>query len=72
MANVEMFPASRLEASHVLEFGAEHVALATGATWRRDGIGYTLRTAGAGGRRHGHALRLTTSWTGDGHPRVRS
>ncbi len=43
MANVEVYPASRLEAQHVLEFGAEHVALATGARWRRDGIGYTLR-----------------------------
>jgi dimethylamine/trimethylamine dehydrogenase len=45
MANVDVFPASRLDAAHVLEFGAEHVALATGATWRRDGIGYTLRGA---------------------------
>ena len=43
MPNVEIFPASRLEASHVLEFGAEHVAVATGARWRSDGIGYTLR-----------------------------
>ncbi len=43
MANVEVFPASRLEPAHVLDFGAEHVAIATGAKWRRDGIGYTLR-----------------------------
>ena len=45
MANVDVFRDSRLDAADVLEFGAEHVALATGATWRRDGIGHTLRTA---------------------------
>ncbi len=43
IANVEIFPASRIEPSHVLDFGAQHVAIATGARWRRDGIGYTLR-----------------------------
>ena len=43
MANVEVFPASRIEPSHVLDFGAQHIAIATGARWRRDGIGYTLR-----------------------------
>ena len=45
MANVEVFQASRLDAAHILEMGAEHVALATGATWRQDGVGQTLRTA---------------------------
>jgi dimethylamine/trimethylamine dehydrogenase len=45
MANVEVFPASRLEPQHVLDFGAEHVAIATGAKWRRDGVGYTVRKA---------------------------
>ena len=44
MANVEVYPASQLDAAHVLEFGAEHVAIATGATWRNDGVGYSLRT----------------------------
>ena len=43
MANVEVFPASRIEPSHVLDFGAQRIAIATGARWRRDGIGYTLR-----------------------------
>ncbi|MEM7124521.1 MAG: FAD-dependent oxidoreductase [Pseudomonadota bacterium] len=43
MPNVEVFPASQLDAANVLELGAQHVALATGATWRRDGVGYTLR-----------------------------
>ena len=39
MANVSIYRDSTLEAEHVLEFGARHVALATGSTWRRDGIG---------------------------------
>jgi dimethylamine/trimethylamine dehydrogenase len=45
MANVEVFPASEMNAEQVLELGARHVALATGATWRCDGVGYTIRTA---------------------------
>ncbi|MBT5434125.1 MAG: NAD(P)-binding protein [Rhodospirillaceae bacterium] len=44
MANVDVFQASRLDAAHILEMGAEHVALATGSTWRRDGMGLTLRS----------------------------
>ena len=43
MPNVEVFPASDLTAKHILEFGATHLAVATGATWRRDGIGYAIR-----------------------------
>ena len=39
MANVEVFPASRLSADQVLEFGASHIAIATGSRWRRDGYG---------------------------------
>ena len=39
MANVSIYRGSRLEADHVLEFGARHVAIATGSEWRRDGIG---------------------------------
>jgi len=39
MANVSIYPGSRLEAEHVLEFGARHVAIATGSVWRRDGVG---------------------------------
>ncbi len=41
MANVEVYKSSRLSADQVLEFGAAHVAIATGATWRRDGYGRT-------------------------------
>jgi dimethylamine/trimethylamine dehydrogenase len=39
MANVSIYRESALEAEHVLEFGARHVAIATGSAWRRDGIG---------------------------------
>ena len=39
MTNVEVYRESELDADAVLEFGADHVAIATGATWRRDGSG---------------------------------
>jgi dimethylamine/trimethylamine dehydrogenase len=39
MANVGVYRASRLEAADVREMGAPHVVVATGAGWRRDGVG---------------------------------
>jgi dimethylamine/trimethylamine dehydrogenase len=39
MGNVSIYRDSALEAEHVQEFGARHVAIATGSTWRRDGVG---------------------------------
>jgi len=39
MPNVSIYRDSELEAEHVLEFGARHVAIATGSVWRRDGVG---------------------------------
>lgn len=39
MPNVASYLDSRLDAENVLEFGAEHVVVATGAHWRRDGFG---------------------------------
>ena len=36
MTNVEVFAESPLTARDVLDFGADHVALATGARWRKD------------------------------------
>jgi dimethylamine/trimethylamine dehydrogenase len=39
MQNVEIYRASAVTAEQVLEFGATRVVLATGARWRRDGIG---------------------------------
>ncbi len=38
MANVETYFDSNLSAEEVLEFGFEHVGLATGATWRKDAV----------------------------------
>lgn len=39
LANVELYPASLMTADDVLTFGATHVALATGSTFRRNGRG---------------------------------
>jgi dimethylamine/trimethylamine dehydrogenase len=36
--NVETYFDSELDAASILEFGFENVAIATGATWRRDGV----------------------------------
>ncbi len=53
LPNVELFPASRLSAADVAEFGADHVVLATGSHWRRDGVGvYAMR--------HGAFLKALT------------
>jgi len=38
-ANVEIYRGSELNAEQVLEFGFPHVFLATGSTWRNDGVG---------------------------------
>jgi dimethylamine/trimethylamine dehydrogenase len=39
LANVEIYRGSRLNPAHILEMGASRVVLATGAEWRRDGVG---------------------------------
>jgi dimethylamine/trimethylamine dehydrogenase len=36
---VEVFRESKLTADQVLEIGADHIAIATGASWRKDGYG---------------------------------
>jgi dimethylamine/trimethylamine dehydrogenase len=38
MPNVEVYRESRMTADDIVEFGFQHVAVATGATWRRDGV----------------------------------
>jgi dimethylamine/trimethylamine dehydrogenase len=48
MANVSIYRESALEAEHLLEFGARHVAIATGSVWRRDGVGRDSGFAVAG------------------------
>jgi dimethylamine/trimethylamine dehydrogenase len=42
LPNVEVYYDSALTAEQVLEFGFDHVVIATGATWRRDGIARTV------------------------------
>ncbi len=39
MANVDLFCESEMTAATITEFGADHVVLATGSTWTRDGRG---------------------------------
>jgi dimethylamine/trimethylamine dehydrogenase len=39
LANVEVFLDSELDEEQILEFSADRVALATGAAWRKNGIG---------------------------------
>ena len=39
ISNAEVFTNSTMNASHVQEFGSDHVVLATGSHWRRDGKG---------------------------------
>ena len=41
LPNVEVYYDSELSAGQILEFGFEHVVIATGATWRRDGVART-------------------------------
>jgi len=40
MPNVEIYYDSRLDADQVLEFGFDQVLVATGSTWRRDGVAH--------------------------------
>lgn len=43
MENVEIYLDSELDAAQIVEFGASAVFIATGAIWRRDGIGRSTR-----------------------------
>ncbi|MEZ5926570.1 MAG: FAD-dependent oxidoreductase [Hyphomicrobiaceae bacterium] len=43
MQNVTLFPASRMTAADALDIGAEHIVVATGSRWRRDGMGTSVR-----------------------------
>lgn len=39
LANVEVYPSSETSAEELLGIGYEHIAVATGARWRADGVG---------------------------------
>ncbi len=43
LPNVETYLASTLDAEAAAEFGADHIVIATGAHWRRDGMGLHQR-----------------------------
>jgi len=45
MPNVDIYLESELDLAQILEVGADHVAIATGSTWRRDGFGHTHSVA---------------------------
>jgi dimethylamine/trimethylamine dehydrogenase len=42
LKNIAVYPSSPMTVEEVLESGAQNIILATGAIWRRDGIGRTL------------------------------
>ena len=42
MKNIAVYPSSPMTAEDILESNARSIILATGATWRRDGVGRTL------------------------------
>ena len=48
MTNVRLYPASKLSANDIFDTGAKRVAIATGARWRKDGVGYSVREPVAG------------------------
>ena len=48
LTNVEVYRESTLTADHLREFGIPRVVLATGASWRRDGVGHQHNEAIAG------------------------
>ena len=48
MVNVDIYPDNRLDAGAVAELECEHVIIATGASWRSDGVGRWSNTAFVG------------------------
>jgi dimethylamine/trimethylamine dehydrogenase len=53
LPNVSIYRDSELEAGHIVEFGARHVAIATGSAWRGDGVGREAGVAIPGFERPG-------------------
>jgi dimethylamine/trimethylamine dehydrogenase len=43
MKNVAVYPSSFMSVDEILETGVQNIIIATGAAWRRDGVGRTLR-----------------------------
>jgi dimethylamine/trimethylamine dehydrogenase len=42
MKNISVYPSSPMISTEIIESGAQNIILATGAAWRRDGLGRTL------------------------------
>lgn len=53
LATVTLYPGNTMSAADILDAGYEHVIVATGADWRRDGMGRTLHHPV-----HGHHLPM--------------
>jgi hypothetical protein len=69
MPNVEVYRQSAMSAGAIVEFDFQHIAVATGATWRRDGvarwhIGVTLRTSAALTAVGAGKVTLASTYTG--------
>ena len=62
MSNVDIYRESELSAEDVLAVGADHVVIATGATWRRDGFGRFHPEGSPTSDPGSVSLPRTTSW----------
>ena len=70
MANVQIYPANRLDADAVIELDSRHVILATGARWRTDGTGRHTTNAFRGCENE-QVISLDALFSGDSpHGRV--
>jgi len=45
LSNIEVYPESKMQSHDVFAIGADHVLIATGASWRTDGVGLNCDTA---------------------------
>jgi dimethylamine/trimethylamine dehydrogenase len=52
MKNVSLYPSSPMTAEEIQETGTQNIIIATGAAWRRDGMGRTLRKPVPGHEQH--------------------
>jgi dimethylamine/trimethylamine dehydrogenase len=52
LKHVSFFPGSKMDAEAIYDFDASHVAIATGAAWRRDGVGRATWRSVPGVREH--------------------
>lgn len=68
MANVDIYFERRLSADEILAFGFQNIAIATGSTWRRDGVARACRADADGSGHAGlHAGRFDGRQRADWH-----